>query len=150
MSSIKIPFYLRLEKEIWNMCIGILIGGIVAFSFYQTRSTIIDASLRCCLPNYEYQRYLNKLYLYSLLKGFIMIRCGFLIGFGSWCRRLYLLIGFQVSSDLCCDLFVSIWLVGKFILPFILSLKNYLICKLKIKKDWASFSSRHVNESELV
>jgi hypothetical protein len=76
-------------------CIGILIGGIVAFSFIKPRSIIIDASLRTELATYGITNingsYLNKFSMGKFIHSERIYndRYGFLIGFFSICRRLY-------------------------------------------------------------
>jgi uncharacterized membrane protein YedE/YeeE len=69
--------------------LGILIGGVIAFSFLSNPDPIIDPNLRTELASYGItnidgmlpeQIFLGK---FLTLKGFIIVVGGFLIGFGS-------------------------------------------------------------------
>ena len=138
----KIPFFTYdWKKEIWNMffVLGILIGGIVAFSFLSNPDPIIiDASLRTELATYGITNINGMLpeQIFSwenllTLKGFIMIVIGgFLIGFGSryagGCTSGHSISGLSnlqwPSLVATCCFFIGGLIMANFILPFILSL----------------------------
>lgn len=119
--------------------LGILVGGIVAFSFLSNPDPIIiDASLRTELATYGITNIDGMLpeQIFSwenllTLKGFIMIVIGgFLIGFGSryagGCTSGHSISGLSnlqwPSLVATCCFFIGGLIMANFILPFILSL----------------------------
>lgn len=138
----KIPFFdYDWKKEIWNFffVIGILLGGIVAFTLLANPNPIeIDPSLRAELALYNITDIDGMLpsALFSwanlfTIKGFLMMVVGgFLIGFGSryagGCTSGHAISGIsnlQLPSLIAtCCFFIGGLIMANFILPFILSL----------------------------
>lgn len=129
------------KKEIWNVffVIGILLGGILAFSFLSNPNPIeIDANLRSELASYGITAIDGMLpsQIFSweqllTLKGFLMMVVGgFMIGFGSryagGCTSGHAISGLsnlQVPSLIAtCCFFIGGLIMANLILPIILSL----------------------------
>ncbi|PIF63276.1 hypothetical protein C8C87_1126 [Flavobacterium sp. 120] len=129
------------KKEIWNMffVFGILIGGIIAFSFLSNPNPIIiNDNLRTELASYGVTNINGMLpeQLFSwenliTLKGFfMMVIGGFFIGFGSryagGCTSGHSISGLsnlQLPSLIAtCCFFIGGLIMANIILPLILSL----------------------------
>jgi uncharacterized membrane protein YedE/YeeE len=129
------------KKEIWNMffVFGILLGGVIAFTFLSNPNPIIiDANLKTELATYGITEIYGMLpeQLFSweslfTLKGlFMMVIGGFFIGFGSryagGCTSGHSISGLsnlQLPSLIAtCCFFIGGLIMANIILPFILSL----------------------------
>ena len=138
----KIPFFTYdWKKEIWNLVFvaGILIGGVLAVTFFANPNDLIVApALKAELANYGIQDYsalvpVDVVSWDALLsvRGFIMLVIGgFLVGFGTryagGCTSGHAIMGLSSLQwpslvATCCFMLGGI-LTANFILPYILSL----------------------------
>ena len=137
-----IPFFTYdWKKEIWNMffVLGILIGGVIAFSFLSNPvPIIIDDNLRTELATYVMTNINGMLpeqilcWIISLivLLVIMIVVGGFFIGFGSryagGCTSGHSISGLSnlqwPSLVATCCFFIGGLIMANFILPFILSL----------------------------
>ncbi|WP_394345964.1 YeeE/YedE family protein [Flavobacterium caseinilyticum] len=129
------------KKEIWNMffVFGILLGGVIAYSFLSNPNPIIiDGNLKTELAGYGiteiYGMLPEQLFswesLFTLKGFFMMVIGGFFIGFGSryagGCTSGHAISGLsnlQMPSLIAtCCFFIGGLIMANVILPFILSL----------------------------